>query len=176
MQAHPHPQPDAGVGLERLGEGGGGQLHLPGGRQRPLGVVLVGDGGPEEGHDGVPDVLVDHPAVAIDGLGEHPEEAVDDRRDLLGIELLAHGGEARHVGEQDGDHPAIAHRIGGRDEARPALGAEAGMRDAGRLAMGAGHGVLTKHARGKGLDDYSPSSLAFAGKAPTIKGLTVNLS
>ncbi|MNY00295.1 hypothetical protein D3C86_1327810 [compost metagenome] len=149
VQPHPDPQADAGIGFEPVGEDACRLLHLPGGGQGSLRIVLVGDRRPEEGHDRVPDVLVDHPAEAVDGLGEHLEEAVDDGRDGFGIELLAHGGEARHVGEEHRHHPAIAGAGADADEARPALGAKTGMGDAGRLAMGAGHAVLTRLSRGK---------------------------
>ncbi|MNK78261.1 hypothetical protein D3C87_978840 [compost metagenome] len=72
----------------------------------------MSDGGSEEGHDGVADVLVDHAPEAVDGLGEDGEELVDDLGDFLGIQLLAHGREARDVGEEHRDDAAIALDLG----------------------------------------------------------------
>ena len=52
--------------LEVVVESLEGGLHGDGGADGAIGVVLVGDGRAEDGHDGVADVLVDGPAVALD--------------------------------------------------------------------------------------------------------------
>ncbi|MNX73921.1 hypothetical protein D3C86_1053380 [compost metagenome] len=136
---------DARVRLQLLGELARRPLHLACGADRPLRIVLVRDGGPEEGHDRVPDVLVDHPAKAVDGLGEHLEEAVDDLGDGFGVELLAHGGETGDVGEKHRHLPAIPCRFRagfGQASRRLALAQLANAALGAEVRMG-GQGVLT---------------------------------
>ena len=60
-------------------------LHAQRGPDRPLGVVLVGDRGPEQGDDLVADDLVE-PAAERGDVGHQPlETVVDQAFDLLGI-------------------------------------------------------------------------------------------
>ena len=82
-------------------------LHPQRGPHRPLGVVLVGDGRAEQGHDGVADDLVDPPAEGHD-VGDEPLEApVDQVLHLLRVERLGHRREADQVGEQHADDPPL---------------------------------------------------------------------
>jgi hypothetical protein len=81
------------------------------------GLRLGGDEGrPPEGHDRVADVLVDDPVVAADRLRHRRQVTVDDRDEPGRRRDLAERGEALHVAEQHGHHPALALR---RGELRP---------------------------------------------------------
>ena len=72
-----------------------------------LGVVLVGDRGAPDGHDGVADELLDGPAVAADDVGGQLEVAGQGLADVLGVALLGERGEPDEVGEQDADEAAL---------------------------------------------------------------------
>ena len=86
-------------------------LHPQRGAHRTLGVVLVGDGGPEQRHDGVADDLVDAPAEGRDVAHEALEAPVDDALHLLGVAELRQRREADEVGEQDrGDASLVRPR------------------------------------------------------------------
>ncbi len=65
--------------------------------QRALSVVFVGDRRPEERHHSVTKELVDRTLVLVNRVQDDLECAVHDRVDVLGIELLGHGREARNV-------------------------------------------------------------------------------
>ena len=103
--------------------------------ERALGVVLVRDRRAEERHHPVAEELVDRPLVAVDRAQDHLEGAVHDRVDVLGVELLGHRGEARHVREHHGDDLALAldGALGGEDLLGEVLGG-VGLR--GREAAG----------------------------------------
>ena len=73
----------------------------------PLGVVLVGDGRPEDRHHGIPDELLDRPAVELDLRPQARVVGADARPDVLGICGLRGGGEADEVAEEDGDDLAL---------------------------------------------------------------------
>ena len=107
----------------------------------PLGVVLVGDGRPEQGDDGVAHDLVDPAAERRDLRGQPFEAPVDQVLDPLRVELLRQGGEPDQVGEEDGDDPTLVlgttERVATRC-AEPGVGA--GRRAAGR----AGHGASVR--------------------------------
>jgi hypothetical protein len=83
------------VGLVELGDGlSDGQ----GGPDGPLRVVLAGDRGAEQGHDGVPDELLDRAAVAFQlpaqaGIvgSQDPADVLDDADDLALVALGAVG-------------------------------------------------------------------------------------
>ena len=124
VEADPDPESEAGLGLQALGEALGSALHGVGRADRPLGVVFVGDRCAEESHDGVTNVLVDDAPEAVDGLGKGLEAGVDDLGEALGVEGFAQAGEAGDVGEEDGDHPAIAagKRAGGPAAAATEVG------------------------------------------------------
>ena len=76
-----------------------------------LGVVLVGDRRPEDGHDPVAGEFVDRPLETVDGVGEDREEALHDPAPLLGVLLLGHVHRAHDVGEQHRDQLAFALRL-----------------------------------------------------------------
>ena len=103
------------------------RLHLERGAHGPLGVVLVGDRGAEQGDDRVADDLVDLAAEGVD-VGRQPREAaVDEVLDVLGVAPLGQRGEADEVGEQHGDDPAfVGVAVGARVQRVCAGGAEAG--------------------------------------------------
>ena len=103
-----HTDSHLGADAEVLAEGGEGALHLERGPHRPLGVVFVGDGRPEQRHDGVADDLVDLTPEGGD-VGDEPfEAAVDEVLHVLGVSRLGESGEPDQVGEQDrGDAPLV---------------------------------------------------------------------
>ena len=76
--------------------------------KRALGIVLVGAGRAEHGHDRVPDELLDEAVVALDRSRQLPEQVALEGADLLRVERLRERGESRQVREQDGDQPPVA--------------------------------------------------------------------
>ena len=50
-------------------------VHEEGGVERALGIVLVRVGGPEHGHDRVPDELLDEAVVALDRSRQLPNRS-----------------------------------------------------------------------------------------------------
>ena len=106
-------------------------------------MVLVGDRGAEERHDAVAGVLVDGPLVAVDAVGEDPEEAIEEAMPFLGIDALGELHRARDVGEEDGDRLALAleRALGGEDlldEVARRVGARLGGGRRRRQARAAG--------------------------------------
>ncbi len=85
-------------------------LHAQGGADRPVGVVLVGDGCAEEGDDGVAEDLVDATAECFDLGDERLEVGVDEAGHGLRIEVLGERGVADEVGEQHGDDAPFLDR------------------------------------------------------------------
>ena len=76
--------------------------HARGGAHSAQRVVLVELGQPEDGHDRVPDELLDDAAVALE-LGAHRVEVARHHlAQRLGVELLAHRSRALQVGKHDG--------------------------------------------------------------------------
>ena len=108
--------PDRQVELLAGGE------HAQRAADRPLGVVLVGDGGAEHGHDAVADELVQGAAQAFD-LGPQPDVVgAQQGADVLGVGLVGAGGEAHQVTEQHRDQAAFLGRGPGRGGQRRAAG------------------------------------------------------
>jgi hypothetical protein len=111
-------------------------LHAEGGPDRTFGIVLMGHGRAEQGHDVVADVLVDGAAEARHLLAQAPQRALHERLDRLGIHPLGHRRVAGQVGEQHGDAAALLGRRlgsglrgrGRRVEGRAAVRAEARLR------------------------------------------------
>ena len=85
-------------------------LHPQGGAHGTIGVVLVGDGRPEEGDDGVAENLVDAAAEGLDLAHEGLEVRLDEPGHGLGVEVLGERCVADEVGEQHGDDPAFLDR------------------------------------------------------------------
>ena len=91
----------------------------------PDGVVLVGLGDAEDGHDRVPDELLDRPAVPLEDPPRLLVVAPHRRPERLGIEPLAERGRPGEVAEQHGDGlPDLPAPF----EGRPAAAAEAEIR------------------------------------------------
>ena len=86
--------------------------------QRPLGIVFVSDGRTEHTHDSITHELFDEAAKAVDGAGHLLEQVALQRAYVLGIQALAERGEARQVGEQNGNGATIGLRIGERTGTR----------------------------------------------------------
>src|SRR5918994_801456 len=107
---HAHAQ--AHVGIELRLPGGERLVQLQRGTHRPLGVVLVGDRGAEQGQDGIAHDLV-HPSAEGDDVGDQPLEApVDQGLHLLGVAVLRQPGEPDQVGEHHSDHtPLVAAHL-----------------------------------------------------------------
>ncbi len=83
------------------------------GADRPFGVVLVGCGRAEHGHDGIPDELLDGPAKGLDVLAEQLEVGVHQRVDVLGVGVVRPRGKADDVAEEDGDDLPLLGRMSG---------------------------------------------------------------
>ncbi len=109
-----------------------------------LGVVLLRDGCAPDGHDRVPDELLDRAAVALDGRARLLEVAGEQLAGVLCVASLGGGREADEVREQDGDEAALgcrgcSRRRSGwrccrRCERRPALATELDFRSIRRAA------------------------------------------
>ncbi len=83
------------------------RVHLQRCANRPVGVVLMGHRGAEQGEDAIAEHLVD-PAAEGGDVGDQSFEAgVDQPLDPLGVEVLGQGGVAHEVGEHDGDDTAL---------------------------------------------------------------------
>ena len=91
---------------------------------RSQGVILVGDGRAEQGHEAVAEKLIDGSFVAVD-LAEHQlEGSVHEGVGVLGIEPFGQRGEAGDVDEEHGDELALAleHSPRGEDLLGQVLG------------------------------------------------------
>ena len=119
--AHLDRRVGTGLGDER----GERALHPQGGPHGPLGVVLVGNRGAEQGDDGVAEQLVDAPAEALDVGDEALEARLDEALDPLRIEVLGQRRVADQIGEQHGDDAPLLQRAVGLRHGRPARRAEA---------------------------------------------------
>ena len=98
---------DAGPGLDSWSQRLDGVDELEAGPDGPLGVVLAGDGGAPDRHDGVADELLDGAAVAADHLAGELEVAVQELAGVLGVLALGERREADEIGEQDRDEAAL---------------------------------------------------------------------
>ena len=74
----------------------------------PLGVIFMGDGRPEQGHDPVAPKLADRALEAVDFIHQDPAAAVHDPVDVLRVQLLGHGRKPGHVGEHHRHQLALA--------------------------------------------------------------------
>jgi hypothetical protein len=81
--------------------------HLVRGQHGAQGVVLVEDGDAEDGHDGVPDELLDRASVPLDDGTHLGEEAGHDAAERLRIEPAGKLGRSGDVCEDDRD--PLAH-------------------------------------------------------------------
>jgi len=149
-------------GLELLADPVNCAMKLESGVDGPARVVLVGHGNAEQGHDAVPQKLVDEPTVALDGAARRVLDPLHDDRDLLRIHSLVEGGVVAEIREEHGGLPPLApaHRLGRLGEPRdrdrrvgpehdPAAGAEERVGGAARLATLAGaRGTRLGHGAG----------------------------
>jgi hypothetical protein len=103
VEADAHLQAEAALSLHLLAVFPQGALNSQGRMHRPPWAIVVGDRGPEQCHYAIAGVLVDRALQAVHLGGDPREAAVDDLVHDLGVELLGHGREARHIGEKDGD-------------------------------------------------------------------------
>jgi len=107
--ADPHGQPEGSVGNVQVLDGLKYALFCG---HRPLGVVFVGDGCTEHGHDGITNELLHGPAQAFDlapqvgVIGTKPSDHV------LRICTIRAGGEANQIAEQHGDNLALVALTG----------------------------------------------------------------
>ena len=113
-RVHPGPEADGdpALRLELAVHGAQGVADLPGGPDRPQGVVLVDRGDPEHRHHRIADELLDRPPVALDDRAHRGEVAGHQGPQRLGVQLLAQGRRPGHVGEQD--RHDLAHLARGR--------------------------------------------------------------
>ena len=81
-----------------------------GGTQRPLGVVLVRDGGAEQRQDAVAGQVLDRSAEGLDRVHDARHGLADDELDLLGVQPFAEGRRPDQVGEDGGDDLAFLPR------------------------------------------------------------------
>jgi hypothetical protein len=73
-----------------------------------LGVVFVGEGRPEQGHDAVARVLVDRPFEAMHAVRQHLEETIQDAVPGLRVHLSGQLHRALHVRKEHGDLLALS--------------------------------------------------------------------
>src|SRR5207237_2427800 len=92
---------DAVLAFETRAQRARRALDLERGPHRAYAVVLVGDRRTEHGHDGVADVLVDRPAVALDGACQDAEVRPERVAQLIGREFPAERLRRNDVGEED---------------------------------------------------------------------------
>ena len=105
--------------------GSAGGEHAQGAAHRPFGVVLVGGGGAEHGHDAVADELVQGAAEAFDLGPQAGVVGAQQGADVLGVGLVGPGGEPHQVAEQHRDQASFLGRgLGRAGEGRPAGPAE----------------------------------------------------
>ena len=104
--------PDPGLELGPLlgAVAGDGRDELEAGADRPFGIVLLGDRGTPDGHDGVTDELLHDAAVAGDDRPGELEIAREDLTDLLGVALFREGRESHEVAEQHRDVTQLGRR------------------------------------------------------------------
>src|SRR5215472_6280401 len=162
-------------------ERGHPRVEIERGMERPLGIVLVGAGSAEHGHDGVAHVLLHEPAVALNARRHLAEQSILEGPYVLGIQALADGGEASEVREEDGGGTAIfgfflLTSIGLRDlarrgaQARAAAGAEGEVGGRRRATGGARlwQGAPALRAEGEIGGGLEPTTCARQHGGPSI--------
>src|SRR4029077_18953222 len=78
-------------------------LDVEGRQYAAFGMVLLGKGCAEEGHDAVAHELRDGSAISVHCLAHQFEARAHDVVRFLGVESLGHAGEAGDVAEEDSD-------------------------------------------------------------------------
>ena len=84
-----------------LGKGG---AHFKSGEAGVVGMAFaLRKGAGPEGHDAVPDELIDDTMISADNLGGGSEVTVEKADDRIGSQLLPNCAEARDIGKEDGE-------------------------------------------------------------------------
>ena len=78
------------------------------GAQSVFRVIFQCDRSAEDGHDAVPDELVDHAFILVNRQGEFLEAVVDEAGNVLGVEPFGESGKAGNVRKNDRDLSAFA--------------------------------------------------------------------
>ena len=80
-------------------------------------MILMGEGGAEEGHDAVAHHLIDGAFVAVDCLHHPLQDRVEDLASLLRVAVGEQLHRALEIGEEHGDLLALALQggLGGED-------------------------------------------------------------
>ena len=105
---------DAGPRLDGGTEGAHRVDQVEGRPDGPLGVVLEGDRGAPDRHDGVADELLDRAPMAAHDVLCQLEVAGEELTGVLGVAPLGERGEADQVGEEDGHDTPLGDRLGRR--------------------------------------------------------------
>jgi hypothetical protein len=116
VETHPDLRPNAMIAPHLLGVPTDCHLHVERGVACPHCVILVGEGGAEEGHDPVAHHLVHGALVAVDGLHHPFEHRIQKLSGLLRIPVGEQLHRAFQVGEQDGHLLAFPFQGGLRGE------------------------------------------------------------
>src|ERR1700722_1483079 len=153
-----------GRGCKSLGNCG---LNVEGRAHGAQRVVAVRTGSAEQRHGGVADVLVDHPAVPIDGRVDYGEEALEPRMDLFGGQLRRELSISDNVAEHDSDGPSVAFATGAATgdsglalAERPAATAAEAVRGVIRVTAFLAWGGESRAARGAELPAFLVCGLA----------------
>lgn len=104
-------QRNAGFQPESIAMAPHGLLHAQRRIERTLRMILVRDGGAEQGKDAVAERFGDIPFVVVDGLHHQRNDGLDQTMGLFGIEVVNERGRAGHIGEQRGDGLALAGNL-----------------------------------------------------------------
>ncbi len=80
-------------------------------------MIVLRDGGAEEGHDGVADEFIERAAVGEDRLHGAGEEVREELRHFFGGLRFRNGGEAADVGEENRHIGGADLRLVGGDDA-----------------------------------------------------------
>jgi hypothetical protein len=83
-------------------------LHGQGGVTGPDGVVFMGDGSAEQGHDAIPQHLIDRALIAMHGVHHALQHRIEQLPGFLGVAVGQQFHGALQVGKQHGDLLALA--------------------------------------------------------------------
>ncbi len=154
VHSGPVGQPHPPAPLKLLVDLGQRLAHLVGGSDRPQGVVFMRPRQPEDGHDGVTDVLLHGPAVALQDLLHSSEVVSQDFPKRLRVEALPQAGRALEVTEDDGDR--LARLLGGQLDRKLRTAEPAQPEAVGVLLAAAWTDLHVSSLRRALLPDYGP--------------------
>jgi hypothetical protein len=89
-------------------------LHGKCGLGGAQGIIVMGNGGAEECHDTVADILVDVAAVSGDDAAEAFEASIHQVANLFGRQVFGQRSKAAQVGKENGDVAQVAGFRAGR--------------------------------------------------------------